>query len=246
MQLDAQPQMGGYYVFRTHGWASTNNIQTALEDIHREFGTLYRAPVRLFMQKTEDVYTDGSQERTGWSWKVGLTLRLSPVEAREYLAAQAREALQTREQLRVEAGQVVGYLNSADVESETEIADEFHPPKGLLASVATADRLEGAVQALNGLDAPEAVQEAVEVPVEEPAEEEVQEAEEPAPEEVQTGAIPPKVEMENLLKYAEEIGLEFSDEQLQRCQEGLAGTKKLQEQVINWVKDRIHKHKEKA
>lgn len=152
LQLNAAPQTGGYYVFRTHGWASTNNLQTALEEIHRAFGTLYKAPVKLIMQKTEDTYMDGQQEKTGSSWKVGLVLDMSFKDAQEYLAAEARTAIEQRQLLMLEAGAVVADLNEADLENEAETADEFHPPVGVGASVATAEKLDKALEGITGGD----------------------------------------------------------------------------------------------
>lgn len=223
LQLEAQPQMAGYYVFRSHGWASTNNLQTALEEIYREFGTLYRAPVRLFMQKTEDVYMDGSNERTGSSWKVGLTLRLSPVEAREYLASQARMAIQTRDMLRLESGAVIGDLHDYDREHEIEIADEFHPPEGLEASVRTQEALDGAV-ALIAEKSVEAESEAPPAPESEDAEEEL--------------GLTPAKELANLFEAAKERGVKFTKAQVERCLEGIQDPD-LVEQTLDWVKNRV-------
>ena len=153
LQLAVAPQMGGYYVYRTSGWASTNNLQTALEEIYRAFGTLYQAPVKLFMQKTPDTYMDGTQERTGWSEKVGLVLNMPFSEAQEYLQEKARKAISTRDLLMLEAGDlhaeggaVAADLDEADLANEGELADEFAPPKCGAASVGTHAKLADALE----------------------------------------------------------------------------------------------------
>ena len=145
IQLNAASQMGGYYVLRSHGWGTTNNLQTVLEEIFREFHTLYKAPIKLFMQLTEDTYMQGDQERTGKSWKVGACLNMPFEEAQQYLAEQAQKSLQTRRVLMLEAGAVKDDLDAYDVLTEGETADEFGPPKGGEASVGTQARLEEAL-----------------------------------------------------------------------------------------------------
>ncbi len=219
LQLEAQPQMACFYVFRTHGWGSTNNLQTALEEIHREFGTLYRAPVRLFMQKTEDVYSeDGGQERTGYSWKVGISLRLSPTEARAYLQAQAQAALHTRDMLRLEAGAVGADLDAHDREHEVELADEFHPPVGLKASLATHEALQGAADILEAEIVPD-------------GEDEEEAPPEPAP------AVD---ELSRLLVDAENAGVKLTKVQVERCRQGVnSGDEEIRTKTLEWLRGRI-------
>lgn len=55
--LPDSPHFGGIYMFRTHGWNSTNGILTALEDYHRQTGQILQGlPFRLVFTKkaTED------------------------------------------------------------------------------------------------------------------------------------------------------------------------------------------------
>lgn len=142
VQLRAADQTGGYYVFRTSGANSTNFIQTALEEIYREFGTLFRAPIKLVMKETEDIYEVSGVEKTGKSWKVGVVLDMSIELARAYLVEQKREALAASRTLLLEAGAVQADLAEADVIEEGEYSDEFAPPQGVEASVGTHERLD--------------------------------------------------------------------------------------------------------
>ena len=151
--LEAAPQMGGFYCYRTTSWSSVNNLQSSLEQIHREFGTLYKAPIKLLMMLTEDTYMDGQQERTSRSWKVTALLNMSYQEAQRYMVDQALEASTTRQQLTLEAGAVVEDLDHTDVREEGELADEFRPPEGVEASVATNDKLDQALKEIQEREA---------------------------------------------------------------------------------------------
>lgn len=238
IQLDAQPQMGVFYVFRTHGWASTNNLQTALEQIHREFGTLYRAPVRLFMQLTEDQYDHNGEERSSKSWKVGISLTMGPLEAREYLTAQAQAALQTRKHLQLEAGAVLSDLDADDLLHEGELADEFSPPMGVAASVATAEALEGAVAQIAASSGSEGDS------VDEPEEVDVEVIEpEPAPEAEPELALD---DVQLLTQSVEDLVTEalnakrITHAQFNRCIEAVeSGDEDTLRVTLSWLKERI-------
>jgi hypothetical protein len=255
LQLDAAPHIGGYYVFRTHGWSSTNNLQTALEEIHREFGTLYRAPVRLFMQKTEDNYTDANKkEHTGRSWKVGIVLNMSVQDARAYLAAQARDAIGTRHQLRIEAGAVIADLDTEDRETEGELADEFHPPKGVEASIGTRQKLDRALEKIQGPSEPTNEPPVVEgdyvieegtAPVPEAAGEAAGAPEPPAvapaPPAPPQKAPAKKHELAELLRVATKAGL-LSKDQIARCDEAIAsGDDSTMNITADWLRSRLKK-----
>lgn len=225
IQLDAQPEMGGFFVFRTTSWASVNNIQTALEQIYREFGTLYRAPVKLFMQKTEDKYTnEKGEDVTSSSWKVGLVLRMSPTDARRFLKSQAQEALQTRKELLLESGVVQAALGAADLEEAEEIAEEFFP-EGVEAVEAPETDAAGAPSPVAAPDPVEGAED----------EEEVQEAEYEVEEEDES----PEAELTRLLKqYPEESGV-LPIEGRKMCAQALfAGIPEHIEASIKWIREK--------
>lgn len=234
IQLEAQPQMGVFYVFRTHGWSSTNNLQTALEEIYREFGTLYRAPVRLFMQLTEDQYEHNGEDRSSKSWKVGISLTMGPLEAREYLTTQAHAALKARQHLQLEAGAVIADLDADDLAHEGELADEFAPPQGVAASVAVAEALDGAVAHLAASNGSEGDSEEIEVEVVGP---------ELGPEVAPELALDEpslKKRVEDLVQRALE-GKKITHKQFDRCVEALeAGDEENLRITENWLQERLN------
>lgn len=164
VQLEANPVLGGFYVFRSHSWETLNNLQTAIEAIYREVGMLYRVPVTLVMDKTTDVYTDEKgTERTGSSWKVGMKLRLPPAETRLKLKEEAAQALADRKMLLLRAGEqdtsimeeaqsFLQDLDETDLEDEQELADEFFPPKGVGAVAGTAEALRAVMSDVQEAD----------------------------------------------------------------------------------------------
>lgn len=124
LQLAAAGDMLGYHVFRTTSWESTNNIQTALEELHRTFRTCYHAPVKLVLYPSEDVH-DG---KISTSHKVGLVLAMSMEEAANRIAAARQYAELASGEIRQLAAGVQEDLAQRDVEEGVDIADEFFPP----------------------------------------------------------------------------------------------------------------------
>lgn len=155
LQLMASPHTGGYYVFRSRGWGTTNNIQTFMEETYGRFGTLFHAPVKLICFHSEDQYQQDGQDRVGKSLKVAMVLNLPYEQAALHMIGQKELLESVRERLMLTAGEVVQSLDNRDEEEEAEIADEFDPPKGLEASVATQGRLDAVVDSLKPVDDPE-------------------------------------------------------------------------------------------
>jgi len=141
VQLLASPYTAGYHVLRTTSWESTNNIQTALEEIHGMFGTLFRAPVRLVLYPSEDVYEEGGQTRTSQSHKVGLVLAMSMEEVGQRMLDATRQLNATRRELRLTAGEVLAELNERDVMEAEDIAGEFFSPEPATEADELADAL---------------------------------------------------------------------------------------------------------
>lgn len=155
IQLLASGTSLGYHVFRSTSYRSTAQIQSALVDIKKRFGTLYGAPVRLHCFYTQDRYFDGTKERTGKSLKVGLSLRLPTLEAFAVMR-EHREALEAAKAVEFKgllapvsesARETVQHLNERDKEEEADIAAEFSPQaENIDASIATQQTLDGLVQ----------------------------------------------------------------------------------------------------
>ncbi len=123
LQLEGAPAMG-YHFFRSTSWETTNNLQTALEEIFQRFGTCYHAPVKLVCYPSEDEH-DGS---ISTSHKVGLVLDMSMKEAAELIgqAGQYLEIAQGR--MKELAAGTHEELAAQDEAEEGEIQDEFFPP----------------------------------------------------------------------------------------------------------------------
>lgn len=153
LQLRSSPYTGGYYVFRTRSWESINNIQTALEEIHLRFGTLFQAPVKLICYESEDQYTQDGKDRVGRSYKVALVLNVDYDTAAQLMVGAKQRLEATREHLMLTAGEVQKDLDDMDEREAGEIADEFSPPKGLEASVKTQEKLEEVVAGLEPIEA---------------------------------------------------------------------------------------------
>lgn len=143
LQLMDSPDTGGYHVFRTTSWEATNNLQTALEEIFGEFGTLYKAPVLLRAYFSEDHYEQNGQAKTGRSLKVGLTLAMSRAEVGEALIAARRRIESTKQQLRLMAAKVEEDLVARDAEEADEIRQEFFPEEGVQAAAGTQATTDG-------------------------------------------------------------------------------------------------------
>jgi hypothetical protein len=155
LQLMASPHTGGYYVFRTRSWESVNNIQTALEEIHARFGTLFQAPVKLMAYQSEDQYQQDGKEMVGKSWKVALVLDMNYEQAAQHMVG-AKERLElARERLMLTAGEVQKDLDETDEREAGEIADEFSPPKELEASIRTQEGLDEVLEGLEPVEPPE-------------------------------------------------------------------------------------------
>lgn len=155
LQLMASPHTGGYYVFRTRSWQTTNNIQTFLEELHARFGTCFQAPVKLMMYQSEDQYSVDGKEQVGRSWKVAMVLNMDYETAALHMVG-AKERLDVvRERLMLTAGAVQDDLDARDEEEAGELADEFDPPKGVEASIKTQERLDEVVAGLEPIVPPD-------------------------------------------------------------------------------------------
>jgi hypothetical protein len=154
VQLVASPHTGGYYVFRTRGWSTTNNLQTFLEETYARFGTLYQAPVKLMTFQSEDQYQQDGRDQVGKSWKVAMVLNMNYEAAAEFMVGQKQRLDTVRELLLLSAGEVQNHLDEEDEEDAEALDDEFNPPKGVEASVATQERLDEVVAGLQPVDAP--------------------------------------------------------------------------------------------
>ena len=146
LQLLASPYTAGYHVYRTTSWETANNIQTALEEIHAMFGTLFRAPVRLILYPAEDSYVEKGEEKTSKSFKVGLVLAMSMEEAGGMMVAANRSLHATREALKITAGAVLADLDESDKAEADDIADEFFPPEASTQTSELTDALRQAGQ----------------------------------------------------------------------------------------------------
>ena len=123
MQLAGAPAMG-YHFFRSTSWESTNNIQTALEEIYARFGTCFHAPVKLVCYPSEDEH-DG---QISTSTKVGLVLDMSMEEAAELIGRGSRYLEIASGSVKQIAAVVQEDLAAQDEAEEKEITDEFFPP----------------------------------------------------------------------------------------------------------------------
>jgi len=125
LQLWASPFTMGYHVFRTTSWESTNNIQSALEEIYSRLGTCLGAPVRLVLYPSEDRREDG----VSISHKVGLVLAMSLEDTARQIAGARQYAVIASggAQLRQLAAGVREDLEKQDEEEAEMIAQEFFP-----------------------------------------------------------------------------------------------------------------------
>lgn len=121
IQLAAAPFTMGYHFFRTTSWESTNNIQTALEEIHARFGTCYHAPVKMICYPSEDQH-DG---KTSTSYKVGLVLAMKEAEAATLIGEAQQYMEVARGRMKQLAAVTHQDLAEQDMMDESDIADEF-------------------------------------------------------------------------------------------------------------------------
>lgn len=147
MQLWDAPVMG-YHVFRSTSWETTNNLQTALEELFDTFGTLFKAPVKLILYPATVEYQEGNQSKSSTAYMVGLTLAYSMEDVAERMVAAKRIMTTTREQLRMLSSGVQQDLAERDAEEAADIADEYFPEGAVQASVGTQERLDGFKQDL--------------------------------------------------------------------------------------------------
>ena len=124
LQLDASPFTMGYHFFRTTSWESTNNIQTALEEIYARFGTCYHAPVKLICYPSEDQH----EGKTSTSYKVGLVLAMREGEAAALIGEAQGYLEKARGRMQLLAAVTHEDLAVQDAADEGEIADEFFGP----------------------------------------------------------------------------------------------------------------------
>jgi len=124
IQLDGAPALG-YHFFRTTSWESTNNIQTALEEIYSHCGTCFHAPVQLVCYPSIDQH----EGKTSTSHKVGLRLTMSWRELATTIG-EARKYLDiARGEVKELASATHNELAAQDAEEQISIADEFFPPE---------------------------------------------------------------------------------------------------------------------
>lgn len=121
VQLLASPYTLGFHVFRTTSWESTNNIQTALEQIFQTFGTCYHAPVKLVIYPSEDKHDQG----TSISHKVGLVLAMPMVDVAHQINEARQYARLAGSEVRQLAAGVRQDLDKMDEAEAVEIRDEF-------------------------------------------------------------------------------------------------------------------------
>jgi hypothetical protein len=155
VQLIASPHTGGYYVFRTRSWNTTNNLQTFLEETYARWGTLFQAPVKLMTYQSEDQYQVDGKDQVGKSWKVAMVLDMNYDAAAEFMVGQKRRLDNVREILMLSAGDVQAHLDEVDEVEAEALDDEFDPPKGVEASVATQERLDEVVAGLKPVVPPD-------------------------------------------------------------------------------------------
>lgn len=148
IQLWAAP-VGGYHVFRTTSWESTNNIQSALVDFHERFGSLYHLPVKLVVYPAQVKYTEGNTEKTSQAYMVGLVLGASMEEAARQMVNAGRMITATRSELKRLAGDVQEEQTERDREEATLIAQEYFPEDGIQASVKSREKLDDLKDALS-------------------------------------------------------------------------------------------------
>ncbi len=144
MQLAGAPAMG-YHFFRSTSWETTNNLQTALEEIFARFGTCFHAPVRLKCYPSEDEH-DGS---ISTSYKVGLVLDMSMDEAAVLIGQGSKYLEIASGHVKQLAVVVAEELTAQDEAEEGDIQDEFFPPD------ATEVHVEQVMDALDADDGPE-------------------------------------------------------------------------------------------
>ncbi len=144
MQLAGAPAMG-YHFFRSTSWETTNNLQTALEEIYARFGSCFHAPVRLKCYPSEDEH-DGKVSK---STKVGLVLDMSMLEAAELIGQGAKYLEIASGQVKQIAAIVHEDLVAQDEAEKDLIKDEFFPPDEVEVHVAEV------TDALNAEDEPD-------------------------------------------------------------------------------------------
>lgn len=138
----------GYHVLRSTGWETTANIQTALEEIYERFGTLYKCPVRLVVYPATVNYEEGGKNKVSSAYMVALTLDASMEAVAEQMVNAKRLMDTTRGELRALAAGTVQEQAERDEEEADLIQAEYHPDPGVVASVETAERLNGLTEAL--------------------------------------------------------------------------------------------------
>lgn len=141
IQLWDSPMMG-YHVFRSTGWETTNNIQTALREIHDRFGTLYHAPVKLVLYPASVNYEEGGKAKTSEAFMVGLVLASSMEQVSQQMVNAKRLMETTRHELKALSGQVLEEQAKRDVEEAEEIAKEYFPDRAVQASVRSQEKLD--------------------------------------------------------------------------------------------------------
>lgn len=134
--------IGGYHVFRTTSWESTNNLQSALEDFYEMFGSLYHLPVKLILYPAEVKYEEGNKTKTSQAYMVGLVLAKSMEEAAREMVSAKRLAQATQREMRMLSGQVMEEQAERDAEESAAIASEFFPNHSVQASVKTQEKLD--------------------------------------------------------------------------------------------------------
>lgn len=150
LQLVDSPTVGGYHVFRTTSWESTNNIQSFLEWAFDTFGTCYGLPVKLRMYVAEINYADAQgNAKTSRAPIAALVLAANLEDVTKVLVAKNEVIQNTRDRIRLLAAGVQEEQAQVDEEEAEDIAEEFHPPEEVRASIETQETFDNLRDDLN-------------------------------------------------------------------------------------------------
>jgi len=126
--LEAAPTFGGVYVYRTTSWESTSSMQTVLEMLSKELGSLRGLPMKMVLTPAEVRFSDGSGgEKTSTAYKVALVLRASFDEARTAMLDFHRTNRIARTEILQLASGTLDALDEIEAEDEPYVGAEFFP-----------------------------------------------------------------------------------------------------------------------
>lgn len=127
--LEAAPTFGGVHVYRTTSWYATAGMLGTLRMLEQELGSLRGLPMQMQLHPGEVRWMEKGQEKTSTAYRVALVLRASYEEAREAMLEFHRQnRIARREVLQLASGTVAD-LDDLDADEETEIGEEFFPPR---------------------------------------------------------------------------------------------------------------------